>query len=97
MSMESSVVSMVSNGGQKKEAVALQPDGNIIFVPGSRVVPYETIAPLLAKGQWAWVEGLSRGTAHAAAKRLSKGLKVNVKHSAYQHQGKKGYIFYRVS
>jgi len=78
----------------RKKAIPLDPK-NFLIMPAGRLVPDDEIAREIREGRWAYVEGLSRQTAHAAAKRLSRKLRVTVISSAAFYQNKKGYVFYQ--
>jgi len=68
-----------------------------IVLPQGKVVPYGEVQDALKSGDFAWVEGLHRSTAHKAASVLSRRMKKEVRQTNYKHQGKKGYLFYIVS
>jgi len=77
---------------------SVDPDPEMIFVRRG-VVPYELLARDLRLGKWPTIDGVSRQTAHKAAKILSRTLRTEVRQAVYSHgmDGKPTYMFFKVA
>jgi len=79
-----------------KQKRAIPVEKGLVFTSVGTVIPYPELETLLKRDHVVFVEDLKRQTAHQAAERISRRLKMKVFARAAVYGEAKGYAFYTI-